>query len=195
MIYSFDLSDYEAGQFTATRYPDSYGVGGDWVCVADSDDDAIALAKQASYDEWAAPDTRAHDDFSVEFENSLAVERLLAAEPVRAAGRATTVHDDGTVSYWDVFRQQWHRCPAELIEDRVLASFSAEERGAVRPQDLDDLLAALRARRIPGDDWDSLPTFGGSEIEDTDGVWSWDASRAIVGTCADDIEIVARQDI
>ena len=39
----------------------------------------------------------------------------------------------------------------------------------------------------------NLPTFGGVEPADTSGVWSWDADRLLVGTCADDLEIVERE--
>ena len=59
---------------------------------------------------------------------------------------------------------------------------------------LDDLYEAMRSGALT-EDWDSLPTFGGPDVEDTDGVWSWDAGRAIVGTCADDLEIIAREDL
>ncbi len=42
---------------------------------------------------------------------------------------ATTYHDDGSVTVWDVYRQRWltttHVC------DEVLASLSAEERERV----------------------------------------------------------------
>jgi CTP:molybdopterin cytidylyltransferase MocA len=41
-------------------------------------------------------------------------------------------------------------------------------------------------------DWTSLPTFGGDEPASTSGVWSWDATSLLVGTCADDLKIVAR---
>lgn len=41
-------------------------------------------------------------------------------------------------------------------------------------------------------DWTSLPTFGGEEPHNTVGVWSWDATRLLVGTCADDLKIVDR---
>ena len=41
-------------------------------------------------------------------------------------------------------------------------------------------------------DWTSLPTFGGDEPADTREVWSWDAGRMIVGSCAGDITIVDR---
>lgn len=37
-----------------------------------------------------------------------------------------------------------------------------------------------------------LPTFGGPEPDDTTGIWSWDATSLLVGTCADDLGIVAR---
>lgn len=57
---------------------------------------------------------------------------------------------------------------------------------------LDDLYNAMRAGQITAD-WDNLPTFGGADIDDTHGVWSWDADRMIVGTCADDLEVVPRQ--
>lgn len=41
-------------------------------------------------------------------------------------------------------------------------------------------------------DWTELPTFGGEAPADTQGVWSWDATRLLVGTCASDLRIVAR---
>lgn len=44
------------------------------------------------------------------------------------------------------------------------------------------------------DKWDNLPTFGGKEPADTCGVWSWDETRQIVGTCAEDILIENRND-
>ena len=61
------------------------------------------------------------------------------------------------------------------------------------PQNLDELFEALQTRALPCSD--DLPTFGGDEPADTCGVWSWDADRVIVGTCADDIEIIAREEL
>lgn len=59
--------------------------------------------------------------------------------------------------------------------------------------DLETLRAALIA--FEGDDWPTdLPTFGGTEPSDTAGVWSWDADRVLVGTCADDLMIEHRSD-
>lgn len=75
MIYSFDLSNFEGGVFVATRFPDSGGVGGDWVCRAKSDRDALAMVKRAAYDQWAAPETRQWDDYTVDFRDSVALLR------------------------------------------------------------------------------------------------------------------------
>ncbi len=41
-------------------------------------------------------------------------------------------------------------------------------------------------------DCTSLPVFGGIEPKNTAGIWSWDDTRLIVGSCADDIEIIDR---
>jgi len=74
---------------------------------------------------------------------------------------------------------------------------------------LDELVALMRAPQLFDDkcwrdaglpfahgerDWSSLPTFGGDEPADTREVWSWDATRLLVGTCADDLRIVERAD-
>ena len=40
--------------------------------------------------------------------------------------------------------------------------------------------------------WTDLQTFGGDEPASTAEVWSWDADSLLVGTCADDLEIVSR---
>ena len=55
---------------------------------------------------------------------------------------------------------------------------------------LDDLFARMRAGAEA--DWGSLPVFGGGEPHDTRGVWSWDETRLIVGTCGQDLQIVER---
>jgi hypothetical protein len=39
---------------------------------------------------------------------------------------------------------------------------------------------------------DELPVFSKSEPDSTWGVWSYDDTHMIVGTCTDDIEIVER---
>lgn len=66
-VYSFDLSNFEDGKFTATRHPGNRAVGGDWVCQATSDEEALTLAQEAAIEEWASPDGRRPQDFTVEF--------------------------------------------------------------------------------------------------------------------------------
>ena len=41
---------------------------------------------------------------------------------------STTCHRDGTVTYWDVYRQAWVRTYADRMSDEVLASLTAAER-------------------------------------------------------------------
>ena len=41
-------------------------------------------------------------------------------------------------------------------------------------------------------DWTELPVFGGDAPDDTREIWSWDETRMIVGTHADDLEIMER---
>ena len=60
--------------------------------------------------------------------------------------------------------------------------------------DLDALLDAMRERCEILPCWDDLPSYGGEAPDNTVEVWSWDADRLIVGTCADDVEIIARSD-
>lgn len=60
------------------------------------------------------------------------------------------------------------------------------------PASLSELCSRMRARDPSLGDWTSLPTFGGEEPDVTTGVWSWDHTHMIVGTCADDVEIVSR---
>lgn len=59
---------------------------------------------------------------------------------------------------------------------------------------LDALLAVIKTIEDETVDFTSLPTFGGDEPRDTMGVWSWDATRLIVGACRSDFEIVDRAD-
>ena len=46
---------------------------------------------------------------------------------IRADG-APTIHRDGTVSYWSVYRQQWTREDRDRIEDRERAAMPEHER-------------------------------------------------------------------
>ena len=55
-----------------------------------------------------------------------------------------------------------------------------------------DAIRGLSQDEYEDADLTSLPTFGGPEPRSTEGVWSWDESSLLVGTCRDDFEIVAR---
>jgi hypothetical protein len=59
-------------------------------------------------------------------------------------------------------------------------------------ENLDDLLAQIKSDALDDLDYSSLPTFGGDEPFDTRGIWSWDETRLLVGTCTDDMKIIDR---
>jgi len=63
-----------------------------------------------------------------------------------------------------------------------------------KPKNLNELFEMMKNDDQSLPNWDWLPTFGGPDIEHTVEIWSWDATRKIVGTCSDDIEIVDRDD-
>lgn len=52
-------------------------------------------------------------------------------EPRIKRNRQATCHRDGTASFWSVYRQQWVREVAALIEDRELAAMGSDERRRV----------------------------------------------------------------
>lgn len=63
------------------------------------------------------------------------------------------------------------------------------------PRTLDALLRDLRSGDYaPATDaaWAELPTYGGPEPTDTAEIWSWDATRLLVGTCRADLRLVPR---
>jgi len=62
-------------------------------------------------------------------------------------------------------------------------------------KNLADLFAQMKLRSLDSEDWTSLPTFGGHEPLDTAGIWSWDATHVLTGTCADDLAIERREDV
>jgi len=59
---------------------------------------------------------------------------------------------------------------------------------------LDDLIESVRAGEYTDRQMTDLPTYGGEEPESTEGVWSWDATRLLIGACPDDFHIVDRED-
>lgn len=65
--------------------------------------------------------------------------------------------------------------------------------------DLDDLYRKMLADHPSTlnrfGQWSSdLPNFGGEEPDDTDGVWSWDETRLIIGEFAGNLEIITREE-
>ena len=106
---------------------------------------------------------------------------------------AEWLEDDGLdVELRDSHARAHHADELATLEAEGRDAF-AEMRDALQPADLDELAAAMGEGRVACDD--ELPTFGGDEPDDTSGVWSWDATRAIVGNCADDIEIISREEL
>jgi len=66
--------------------------------------------------------------------------------------------------------------------------------GYQKPQNLDDLFVQMKEDNPNLPTWDNLPIFSNRPIEHTIKVWSWDDTRMIVGTCAEDLMIVPRED-
>ena len=63
---------------------------------------------------------------------------------------------------------------------------------------LDDLMDVLEQDDLldlDSFDWTELPTFGGKEPQNTEGVWSWDKKRVLVGTSFDDLSIEHNKDV
>ena len=58
--------------------------------------------------------------------------------------------------------------------------------------ELASLLESLKAGRVKLDD--NLPVFADHDWNNPSGVWSWDSTHMIAGTCSDDITIIRRPD-
>jgi len=82
------------------------------------------------------------------------------------------------------------------VARNILEHFEAETCGT-----LDDLLGQMLAGTAG--DWTSLDTFGEMDQDEFERtvcatsrpVWSWDDTRAIIGACEDDLEIVTHDEI
>ena len=86
-----------------------------------------------------------------------------------------------------------------VAEARGLAEDGTEAHGetlVAQCGNLEALLELLRSGAIDDDEnlhlWSELPTFGGPDPADTTGVWSWDATRLLIGPGRDDLLIVPR---
>lgn len=61
---------------------------------------------------------------------------------------------------------------------------------------LTELLVALRGPagdELTDNQWCELPTFGGTEPRDTQGVWSWDETHLLVGDGRAELRILPRE--
>ena len=74
------------------------------------------------------------------------------------------------------------------------AHYQAHSTQGAKPTTLQGLFEAMKANDPSLPEWHDLPTFGGPDIENTLGIWSWDATHYIEGTCADDLQLVARDE-
>ena len=61
------------------------------------------------------------------------------------------------------------------------------------PESLEDL-RELIAGGLVGGDYDAYATFGGEAPHRSEGVFSWDRSRVLIGSCPDSLEIVDRDE-
>lgn len=57
---------------------------------------------------------------------------------------------------------------------------------------LDSLYVAIKAGTAGLSS--SLPTYGGDEPVNAPEIWSWDADRYMVGTCAADLSLIPRDE-
>jgi len=88
-------------------------------------------------------------------------------EPTITTNTSNTHHADGTVSHWDVYRQQWIRCPADAISDQVLSSMTDDERDLIDDAACRETARALNAtqHRLGTVDADgTCNTCGGSGL-------------------------------
>jgi hypothetical protein len=53
-------------------------------------------------------------------------------KPARKPGLGTTVHRDGTVSYWDVYSQSWRRIPLRTVDVAVLSTIGHDDRQRIK---------------------------------------------------------------
>ncbi|HTV17376.1 MAG TPA: hypothetical protein VMG12_01855, partial [Polyangiaceae bacterium] len=71
LTYAFDLTHFEEGRLTAVRHPLPPSQSRDkWMCVARSDQHALAQAMVAAFVEWAVPRTRPPEQFTVRFSDA-----------------------------------------------------------------------------------------------------------------------------
>lgn len=106
----------------------------------------------------------------------------LGVTPEQAAEYVEHNDSKGTLGYWVA------NC--DLSADTVAAYCRVMHHDCA---DLDQLADDIyAARRLLDADGSGLQTFGGEQPDDTSGVWSWDATRLLVGDGWDEMDIVER---
>lgn len=58
-------------------------------------------------------------------------------EPTIKEKAENTLHNDGTISYFDIFEQRWRRVAVDNLTIKVLASFNEKERQDIRNKQLE----------------------------------------------------------
>lgn len=72
--------------------------------------------------------TQKHQLTSTELLDKLFPKMEAALEPKISKGHKSTIHKDGTVSFWCIYNKVWKRLKMEQIPPQNLASFSFAER-------------------------------------------------------------------
>jgi len=68
---------------------------------------------------------------------------------------------------------------------------------SIKAKNLNDLLSKIEKmsdRKRKDTDFSSLPTFGGSTPNDTDGIWSWDKENFLIQDVNGKFVIINRKD-
>jgi len=114
---------------------------------------------------------------------------------ILALGTDGTVYETKSSGGYRVARDQSRaRARYHAVHLAQGAHYRAHSTQGAKPTTLQELFEAMRANDPNLPEWHDLPTFGGPDIENTTGVWSWDATHYIEGTCADDLQLVARDE-
>jgi hypothetical protein len=131
-------------------------------------------------------------------------------ETIRAQGQRVMFHGwngantfrwkYGPVGTFEALTIEQRDAIAEIVGDVEVAILEQFKRSPQEElQDAEDLDELFELMKKHGDnkeiDWCDLPTFGGEDIQHTVLIWSWDATRKITGSCADDLSIEDREDV
>lgn len=147
--------------------------------------------------------------------HALEIAQLLADDFENADGMPRIILFDGDkYSIYDINNclDVFGRCENGIDFEAIKTAFDRTEtatsfeafkklaQGFEPIKDLDDLYQKMLKDHPSvmdkyGNAWSSdLPNFGGEEPGDTDGVWSWDEKRLIIGEFSGDLAIITREE-